>query len=1087
MKNGILHIVISSLIHYRKSAFNLYATILILAAVITGSLLTGFSVRKSLRTNALQRIGNAGIMISSGVRYFDPELAEEIAEQSGVAAISLLETDGSCGKFGSDSIQVKAKIFGTDSTFFTFLGFSKLNLNNGEAAVNLTLAERLDLKPGDDLILNINLPDDIPGNSPFAPVKNSSGTSVMKVAAIVDKVGGGDFATGINQVIPGNIFINIDDLPAINSSEVKANRIFITSKPGLSVSYFGSTLKNVLSPDDIGLRLRRSPKTGEMEIVSSRIFIDGDILNEVQEAIPECRPAITYLVNSINLGERSTPYSFVAAIDTLAYSGAGGGNTITISRWLSEDLKAKINDTLTLTWYEPGKIRELQEKSGKFIISRITGQQGIWGDSLLMPEFPGIAGSKTCTDWDAGVEISTDRIRDKDEEYWNYHRGTPKAFISYDKGRREWGNNFGPATAIRFPESFDAKRIDELLTGNLDPAKCGFMIKDIREEIIRASSEGVDFSSLFLAMGFFIIASSLFLMVLAVSSYFELKERELFTLFAIGFRDKLTSRLLLAETGIIAIAGSLSGVIAGVLINMLIIKLLNSVWIGAVQTGNLDSYTGIIPVISGFFITVAISFGFLVFRTRKFLKTLRMGEKGVPAKASPRINLIFLISVSMLSIMSLILAFRNPDSIMISFASGGLVFVSLILLWRQAITGNYSLPGRIFTGFARITGSYYKFHSSRGVMPVLLIAAGLFAVIVTGINRLQLDESSFAKSGGTGGFALWAETTKPYIDNLNLPKVRKNLGLDENEFPGLRFVQAKVASGDDASCLNLNYVSSPPLLGIDPSILIEKDAFSFSTLSDRADKNNPWEIIGREPVNRTIFGYADQTVLEWGLKKKTGDTLIFRSESGEQFNVVIAGGLKSSVFQGYLLTGMNNFVRYYPSVAGSTLFLVDCEENHINALKDFLRTRLQSFGIEVTDASRRLESFFTVTNTYLSVFTTLGGFGMILGVAGLGFVLRQNYRSRKREFALMLAAGYREKIIRRYIFTEQALMLCAGVLTGVISAFIATYPTIRGGTGVPWISLISIIIAIVITGMAALYFSLKGTGRDQLVSGLRKE
>ena len=54
-------------------------------------------------------------------------------------------------------------------------------------------------------------------------------------------------------------------------------------------------------------------------------------------------------------------------------------------------------------------------------------------------------------------QIKLNDIRKKDEEYWNKFRGTPKAFINYDKGIELWGNNFGPATAMRFPAAHFGK------------------------------------------------------------------------------------------------------------------------------------------------------------------------------------------------------------------------------------------------------------------------------------------------------------------------------------------------------------------------------------------------------------------------------------------------------------------------------------------------------------------------------------------------------------------------------------------------------------------------------------------------------
>ena len=71
----------------------------------------------------------------------------------------------------------------------------------------------------------------------------------------------------------------------------------------------------------------------------------------------------------------------------------------------------------------------------------------------------------------------------------------------------------------------------------------------------------------------------------------------------------------------------------------------------------------------------------------------------------------------------------------------------------------------------------------------------------------------------------------------------------------------------------------------------------------------------------------------------------------------------------------------------------------------------------------RLASFFVVTNTYLSVFTILGGIGLILGVAGLGLILIRNFNQRQRDFGLMLAEGFSVRSIRKIIFGEHARIL----------------------------------------------------------------
>ena len=46
-------------------------------------------------------------------------------------------------------------------------------------------------------------------------------------------------------------------------------------------------------------------------------------------------------------------------------------------------------------------------------------------------------------------------------------------------------------------------------------------------------------------------------------------------------------------------------------------------------------------------------------------------------------------------------------------------------------------------------------------------------------------------------------------------------------FQEMNFVQIKRSAGNDASCLNLNHITAPPLLGIDPLILFQKNHSLF--------------------------------------------------------------------------------------------------------------------------------------------------------------------------------------------------------------------------------------------------------------------
>ncbi len=74
---AIFQITFKSIKFFKKQVFYQFIIIIILCAVITGSLLTGISVKESLKKSASEHLGNTNILISSGLRFFDTETCHE--------------------------------------------------------------------------------------------------------------------------------------------------------------------------------------------------------------------------------------------------------------------------------------------------------------------------------------------------------------------------------------------------------------------------------------------------------------------------------------------------------------------------------------------------------------------------------------------------------------------------------------------------------------------------------------------------------------------------------------------------------------------------------------------------------------------------------------------------------------------------------------------------------------------------------------------------------------------------------------------------------------------------------------------------
>ncbi len=738
-------------------------------------------------------------------------------------------------------------------------------------------------------------------------------------------------------------------------------------------------------------------------------------------------------------------------------------------------------DTLRLTWFDPASGKALRETSTNFVIKSIAENDFRYSDPTLMPEFPGISGSTTCSSWDAGVPLSMGKIREKDEDYWTLFSGTPKAFITYEYGRKLWGNNFGPATAIRFIAGEDSTVINARLTGNINPSTSGFSITDLKARNVRASSEGVDFGMLFLSLSFFIILSCIILLSMALKLFLDSRKDEIRTYHALGFRNSKITRLVFYEAFLVSIGAALLGSVLGYLVNILIVNALNGVWTGAVQTDTLLPGFSPLPLISGFTTAIIISAIIILIRLRSFLRDLEKGSKNIYKRAVYGKSQFLILASLLISTILLVLSviFRNISTI-VAFAGGTFLFLTMVLMAYRFFTGR---RGRT----SDYSGLFYSFYPSKAVTPVIFLAAGIFAVMITGANRQVVSGKMTLPKGGTGGYMYWAESALPVNYDLNSKTGRAEFGFDEEDLRDITFVQAKKLRGDDASCLNITHVTAPPILGIDPEKFIEKGSFSFASSLKMYKDTNPWSLLNVTPGNNILYGIADQTVLEWGLKVKTGDTLKYVSENGQILDIVICAGLKSSVFQGHLLIGSRSFEKHFPSVAGNSVFLVDGNRELADLYRSTLSDRLSGYGISVEPALERLASFFRVTNTYLDVFMMMGVFGMILGVAGLGFILVRNFNSRKKEFALMFASGFTEKRIRKHLLKDHFLILVWGLLTGSLSAFCATWPSVLVGAELPWKLFIIMLVLIFATGYIVLSASVSMVNRKDIIMLLRGE
>lgn len=1094
-------LILRNLKYYRKAYFTILAGTVISTAVLTGALIVGDSVRFSLEQLTDIRLGKTRFSVQAGDYMFRQQLAVDLSIPSKSLVVPVLQLEGIAVNTDKNTRINRVEVLGVDHRFLKLWDTPKQKHGDENAILSQNTAEKLNLKPGDEFILKIRKQAKASENAPFVSETEPLLVLRLKVSGIADDLHMGRFSLKSNQSAPFNIFISLPALSRELGMTGEANLLLLSNNENntLYVPKLDSLIRLKWEPEDAGLEFRALSEKGNYEIRSSRIFIDDISAKAIKASIPGASPVFTYLINSISARGKSTPYSFITAIDSGLYGQQIAGSEIIISDWLARDLSVKPGDSLTLKYFKMGLLRKLTEDSARFVVKKIVPLINPIFDRTLMPDFPGMSDAGNCRNWETGVPIHLDKIRDKDEKYWNDYRGTPKAFISIASGQKLWDNAFGHATAFRFTTD-DAGLIKDKrdVMNHLIPDGNRLRVQDVYSEGKSAAANSTDFGGLFLSLSFFIIAAALLLTALLFSLHAQKRMAETAVLASLGFRKSLILRILFFEATLVVLAGGTVGTFSGILYNKLMLLGLNTLWQDAVNTSMLQMHLEPATLFLGFASGIIMALlTLLIVLLRNLRKPLSTMVKGVdipsPVSNRKRENTSFTIAILFfgiaLAIIGYLIISNKTEQSEVFLSAGGLILIACIALLYGALLYVDRKTGNTLPGFFTVILRNVSLKRTRTITAITLLAIGTFSVIITGANRKTFYGTENTRQSGTGGFLFWAESTVPVLYDLNSPEGKKKYGIaDEAALQNVRFLQMLRLNGNDASCLNLNQVSQPAILGVNAEYFNQKQSFSFLRLEPSVNGKHPWLSLNKKLAKDVIPGFADQTVIQWSLQKKIGDTLLYRDESGKTLKIKLIGGLDNSVFQGNVLVSAELFRQFFPSSAGSRIMLVDgAFTNHTN-ISNRLEYLFQDYGMVITPTSSRLAQFNAVENTYLSVFMILSALGIIIGTIGLGIVLLRNIAEREHEISLYQAIGFNRTYILKLLLTENLFILLAGMVLGIIAALAGILPSfLSPAFRFPVIYLSAIIVLIFLNGFAWIYFPIKTSLKQNLALSLRNE
>jgi len=415
----------------------------------------------------------------------------------------------------------------------------------------------------------------------------------------------------------------------------------------------------------------------------------------------------------------------------------------------------------------------------------------------------------------------------------------------------------------------------------------------------------------------------------------------------------------------------------------------------------------------------------------------------------------------------------------------------------------------------------------RSLSTVAILACGVFLVLAVGAFYQGPQANSAARAGGTGGFALFGETSMPVVADLNTAAGRRTYALPKETgteetgtvpFSGLsekgtvpvsaergtvpfsqqrekgtaplsfQVVALRVHEGDDASCLNLNRPQQPRVVGVRPEELASRVAFSFATTAAQTAGESPWMLLKASPGGAEVPAVADQTTLEWSLQKSVGDTLDLTDERGLRFRARIVGALEGSVLQGSLIISEDAFIEKFPSQGGYRMFLIDAPPEQAGEIAKVLSQQMSDVGLAVTTTVERLAAFNAVQNTYVAIFQVLGGLGLVLGSIGMGIVVLRNIMERRSELALLRAVGFPVRSLYRMILWEHWLLLAMGLAAGLAASVLAVWPVLRSSGGpTPYFLLAALVLAVLVSGMLWTLLATRLALRGPILAALRNE
>jgi putative ABC transport system permease protein len=551
------------------------------------------------------------------------------------------------------------------------------------------------------------------------------------------------------------------------------------------------------------------------------------------------------------------------------------------------------------------------------------------------------------------------------------------------------------------------------------------------------------------------------------------RTQEIGLLRALGTSRRQIVQLVLIEAGMLGVAGSILGVLFGLIMAQGLILILGTITATEIVAVTIPP-DGLITALGvGLGVTLVSSLLPTIQASRiSPLAALRVRGSETQSGKPRKLNLfagIELVLVGML----IIYAIPLRDSV--KFQAGSSSVFWMLLGATMTVPSSIDFLERFirpwlirFYGREGLIGSG-NIQRSRGRTSLTVAALMVGIAMVIGIGSMsrsfQNDIDGWVNTS-VGGDLIVRSPLYMQIDfGSRLAAIPGVAGVTPARYFGVR------RAGNSADDLALVFQA------IDPATYFEVASFQFAEDQDKVAE------MKRDFANGGLF--VSTTVADkYGLKR--GDTLVLDTRRGEHA-FLVAGLVSDFTGQGYVIDGSLDVMRQYFGITDVDRFTIKLAPGaNLQLVKQAIEDRYEQsrhIQIETTDSFRN--RIRELTNRAFGLLDVLAAIGVIVAALGVINTMLMNVWERRREIGALRSIGMTRAQIIRMILAEAGAMGAIGAVFGIGFGVLLSRVFIEGmrvSIGyrieftLPFTSiLLGLAIALIVSQAAALYPAWRGS------------